>query len=114
MKKFNKKISLITLSLYIAFLTIAIFHHHVYDIGNIPVISDSIYSETNSVKDPFLDEQANCRLVQFSHAQSLNFNQRSGLLAFLPLANNSTVNIPDQNYESLKTSSNQLRAPPAS
>ena len=60
LKKFNKKISLFTLSLYIAFLTIAIFHHHVYDLGTLAVVSDLINSSTNSVKDPFLDDQANC------------------------------------------------------
>ena len=114
MKKINNKISLFTLSLYIAFLTIAIFHHHIYDLGSLPVVSDSITSENNSVKDPFLDDQANCRLVQFSHTQFSNFVHNSDLLTFLPLVKKTVVYISDQDVESLKISSNQLRAPPAS
>jgi hypothetical protein len=114
LKNYSKKISLFTLLVYVTFLSIAVFHHHTYDIGIHTIISDVVNGENNSAKDPFLDDQANCKLVQFAHSFYSNFTHNSNLLEFLPLIKNVKISITDSKFESLKTSTNQLRAPPVS
>ena len=112
--KYNKLFSIITLYLYVTFLIVAVFHYHPYETNNTITVSSSTQDSNNNVKDPFLDDQANCRLVQFGHSYYSVTTFDTGCLELPAISENAGSLISVCNIESLKLSSNQFRAPPIS
>ena len=75
----NKLVRLLFLGFYLSFLVSAIFHSHNIDYKIFQTIS--CQTEKSAISDPFLDDQANCKLAQFltnlyfsSPTQNLNDN----------------------------------------
>ncbi len=111
-RKYKKNFSVFSLLLYICFLTTAVFHSHNYHYQSNIVISELIPNNDSKVKDPFLDDQANCRLVQFlqNHYSILLVNSHDFLI--FPASKNISLSFSEEFYDSPKLFTAHLRAPP--
>ena len=107
----KKIISIVTLTLYVCFLIVAVFHNHVYDSKSNIIISD-VSGNNNKIKDPFLDDQSNCRLVQFLYSYYSTSSLNSKDLSVLPVVKNINLTSSIEFYDSPKIFSHFLRAPP--
>ena len=112
MLKNKKRISLFTLAVYVAFLTVALFHNHPYYLGAQKVLTDFNSSQHSSNQDPFLDNQSNCRIAQLSHSAYSNINASCFSVSNLPIIKNFKITHSEKKYEDLVFNLNQLRAPP--
>lgn len=63
---FKRITAIFSLCVYTGFLLIAVIHVHQIQISDILIISNPSSQSSNNAKDPFSDEQSNCKLVQLS------------------------------------------------
>lgn len=110
--KYKKSFSVFSLLLYICFLTTAVFHSHNYHYQSNIVISELIPNNGSKVKDPFLDDQANCRLVQFLQTHYSIQLVNSHDFQISPASKNISLSYSEDFYDSPKLFTGHLRAPP--
>ena len=110
--RYKKIISFFTLTLYVCFLVTAVLHNHIYDFKSTTVISD-INGSSNKIKDPFLDDQSNCRLVQFLHSYYSTTSIPANDLSILPSKENVNLFSSVEFYDYQLIPSHFLRAPPS-
>ena len=108
----KKIISFFTLTLYVCFLVTAVLHTHVYDFKSATVVTDNNGS-SNKIKDPFLDDQSNCRLVQFLHSYYSTPSIPINDLTILPFVKNIKVFSSIEYYDHQLINPHFLRAPPS-
>lgn len=112
MKKTRQIIAVSILAIYVGLLLLAGLHTH-----NSQIVSFHFHNQINSssenAHDPFLDDQANCKLVQFSRT-NYSFSENSASLVNISIEDDFFYRIDLASFhESTIKFSNQLRAPPS-
>jgi hypothetical protein len=108
--KYKRRIGILFLSIYAAFIVVGILHFHRFDFDHQSAFENSV--ESNQINDLTTDFFSVCSLHQFAHSiYHLHYSSSGIVLTHLPL-DSRLNNLTGNKYSSLNYSLISPRAPP--